>query len=163
MGSVRERIAELDLVLPAPFAAPPGVELRFDPVLVHGREAWVAGAGPTDGSRILVQGVVGDDLTVADGRNAARLTALAVLASLEGALGDLDRVAAWARVAVYVNSVPRLPGLGLTQVADGFSDVVLAVWGEAGRHARVAPGVHALPFNLPVVVEATLLLSQAAC
>lgn len=162
MGAIGDRLVDLGFELPAPFEAPPGIELRFDPVLVRGNQAWVAGAGPTDGSKILVQGVVGEDLSVEDGHEAARLTALAVLASLQRALGDLDRISAWTRVAVYVNSAPRLPGPGLTQVADGFSDVILAVWGDAGHHARVAPGVHALPFNLPVVAEAALLLSQPA-
>ena len=62
----------------------------------------------------------------------------------------------WLRAAVFVNSAKGLPGPGLTMVGDGFSALVKSVWGDAGGHARVAPGVHGLPFNLPLVVEATV-------
>ncbi|MQA63278.1 MAG: hypothetical protein GEU86_17710 [Actinophytocola sp.] len=67
---------------------------------------------------------------------------------------DLDRVSRWLRAAVYVNCVPGLAGPSLTMIGDGFSQLIRSVWGDAGGHARVAPGVHALPFNVPTVVEA---------
>jgi hypothetical protein len=156
MGKVKERMADLDLRLPQPWTLPPGVDAAFDIVVVSRGQAWVAGHGPVDGGTLLMQGVVGDDLTVEEGHRAARLTGLSVLASLERALGDLDRVSRWVRAAVYVNSVPRLPGPGLTIVGDGFSNLIRAIWGDAGGHARVSPGVHALPFNLPTVIEATV-------
>jgi enamine deaminase RidA (YjgF/YER057c/UK114 family) len=81
------------------------------------------------------------------------LTALAILASLQRTLGDLDRVTGWLRVFGMVNSAPgftRTPA-----VINGFSDLILDLWGpDAGPHARSAIGVAELPFNLPVEIEA---------
>lgn len=98
-------------------------------------------------------GQVGADVTEEQAYDAARLTALAVLASLQRALGDLDRVTGWLRVFGMVNTAPgftRTPA-----VINGFSDLILDLWGpEAGSHARSAIGVAALPFNLPVEIEA---------
>ena len=123
-------------------------------VVVDGDRAYVAGHGPVDGARVLAQGCVGEDLTVEAGYAAARDAALSIVASLERELGDLDRVARWLRATVYVNAAPRLAGPEVTLVANGFSDVVRAVWGGAGRHTRVSPGVASLPFDVPVVIEA---------
>ena len=156
MGTIQDRLTDLGLALPEPWTLPPGVEAAFDIVVVSRAQAWVAGHGPVDGSQILMQGVVGDDLTVEQGQEAARLTALSIVASLERALGDLDRVSRWLRAAVYVNCIPQLPGPSLTMIGDGFSKVIRSIWGHAGGHARVSPGVHALPFKLPTVIEATV-------
>jgi hypothetical protein len=156
MGKIRARLDELGIALPEPWTMPPGVDPAFDIVVVSRGQAWLAGHGPVDGSRMLMSGVVGEDLTVEQGIEAARLAGLSVLASLERELGDLDRVTRWLRAAVFVNSAKGLPGPGLTMVGDGFSALVKSVWGDAGGHARVAPGVHGLPFNLPLVVEATV-------
>jgi hypothetical protein len=97
-------------------------------------------------------GKVGSDLTVEQGYAAARLTALSVLGSLRRALGDLNRVTNWVRVFGMVNSAPgfdRQPS-----VINGFSDLVLELWGPAaGAHAR-AVGMAELPFGIPVEVEA---------
>lgn len=153
---VKERLHGLGVALPKPWTLPPGVEAGFDMVVVSRGQAWLAGHGPVDGSDILVQGVVGDDLTVEEGALAARWAGLSILASLERALGDLARVTGWVRAAVYVNSVPHLPGPALTSVGDGFSNLIRSIWGDHGGHARVSPGVHALPFNIPVVIEATV-------
>jgi enamine deaminase RidA (YjgF/YER057c/UK114 family) len=151
-GRIAARLAELGLTLPAPFAAPPGVEFRFDLVRVSGGLAYVAGHGPLDGSDVLMRGKVGADVTPEQGYEAARLTALSVLASLERELGDLDRVARWVKLLGLVNCAPGFtatPG-----VVNGFSDLVLELWGDDGRHARSAIGVAELPFDIPVEVEA---------
>lgn len=153
---IHGRLAAMNLTLPAPWTMPPGVEAAFEVVTVSRGQAWIAGHGPVDGSDILMQGVVGEDLSVEDGRKAAELAGLSILASLDRVLGDVTRVTRWLRAAIYVNSQPRLPGPALTMVGDGFSTLVKGVWGDAGGHARVSPGVHALPFNLPVVVEAVV-------
>lgn len=99
MSTPTQRLAALGIELPAPFAAPPGVELSFEPVLVRDGSAWLAGSGPTAGRDVLLQGVVGEDLTVEQGAEAARLTALAALATLQRTLGSLDEIRAWNRVA----------------------------------------------------------------
>lgn len=156
MGRVEERLAELGLELPKPFAAPPGIEFKFDLVRVSGDLAYVSGHGPLDGSEVLVQGRVGSDLTVEEGYEAARLTALSILAGLKAELGDLDRVERWVKVLGLVNCEP---GFSKTPaVVNGFSDLILELWGDAGRHARSAIGASELPFDIPVEVEAIVEL-----
>jgi enamine deaminase RidA (YjgF/YER057c/UK114 family) len=152
VGEISDRLAGLGLALPAVFAAPPGVEFRFDLVRVSGGLAYVSGHGPLDGSEVLVRGKVGAEVSPEHANEAARLTALSVLASLDAALGDLDRVTRWVKVLGLVNCAP---GFSATPaVVNGFSDLVLELWGDAGRHARSAIGAAELPFDIPVEVEA---------
>src|SRR5919198_2850091 len=156
MGRIDDRLAELGIELPRPFAAPPGVEFKFDLVRMSGGLAYVSGHGPVDGDRTLVAGKVGADVSAEGGAEAARLTGLAILASLRAALGDLDRVAGWARAFGMVNCAP---GFNQTPaVINGFSALILEIFGDAGRHARSAVGVAELPFDWPVEVEATVEL-----
>jgi enamine deaminase RidA (YjgF/YER057c/UK114 family) len=109
-----------------------------------------------DGSRLLAQGKVGAEVDVEQGYAAARATALSILASLKAELGDLDRVRAWVKALGLVNCAP---GFNQTPaVINGFSDLILELWGEAGRHARSAIGVAELPFDMPVEIEAVVQL-----
>ena len=139
--------------------APDGVVLPFRFVRIVGERAFVSGHGPQnpDGSLAAPLGKLGRDLTIEQGYAAARLTALSILGSLQRALGDLDRVVAWGRVFGMVNSAPgfnRQPN-----VINGFSDLILELYGaEAGAHARSAVGMAELPFDIPVEVEAEVLL-----
>jgi enamine deaminase RidA (YjgF/YER057c/UK114 family) len=152
MGRIEDRLVELGLTLPKPFAAPPGVEFKFDLAQVSGDLAYVSGHLPTDGAEVLVQGKVGAAVSLEQGYEAARLTGLAILASLRQELGDLDRVRRWVKAMGLVNCAP-----GFTQtpaVVNGYSDLILEVWGDAGHHARSAIGVAELPFDVPVEVEA---------
>lgn len=152
MGRIEERLDELGLSLPAPLAPPPGVVFNFRLVKVHAGLAYVAGHGPFDGSTPLVQGVVGDDLTLEQGYEAARLTCLSILSSLKQELGELDRVTEWIRAVGYVQSAP---GFELNpSVVNGFSDLVVELWGDAGRHVRSAPGQGPSPLNVPIIVDA---------
>src|SRR5213593_2442610 len=154
MGRIEDRLAELDLELPRPFAAPPGVEFKFDLVRIGGGVAYVSGHLPTDGAEVLMQGKVGDDLTVEQGYEAARLTGLAILASLRQELGELDRVTAWVKALGLVNCAP---GFNTTPaVINGFSELIVDLWGEPGRHARSAIGAAELPFDMSVEVEAVV-------
>jgi enamine deaminase RidA (YjgF/YER057c/UK114 family) len=143
------------LALPKAIQLPPGVVLPFRPVRVRGEHAYVSGHGPLnpDGSLAPPFGKVGRDLSVEQGYHAARLTALAMLGSIERELGDLDRVRAWTRVFGMVNSAP-----GFNQqprVINGFSDLILEVFGpDRGAHSRSAVGMAELPFDLPVEIEA---------
>jgi enamine deaminase RidA (YjgF/YER057c/UK114 family) len=156
MGRIEERVAELGLELPRPFAAPAGVEFKFEPVRTDGGLAYVSGHGPVDGDATLMSGKVGAEVSVEQGTEAARLTGLAILASLRAALGDLDRVTGWSRAFGMVNCAP---GFNQTPaVINGFSALILEVFGDAGRHARSAVGVAELPFDWPVEVEATVEL-----
>lgn len=155
--TIETRLAELGLVLPKPVQLPPGVELPFAFVRVRGNRAYVAGHGPqnTDGTLAGPFGKVSSDVTVEQGYQAARLTALSMLASLKRELGDLDRITAWLRVFGMVNSSPEFTEQ--PAVINGFSDLILELYGpERGAHARSAVGMAALPFDLPVEIEAEI-------
>src|SRR5262245_16779153 len=158
MGRIEDRLAELGLTLPKPFAAPPGVEFKFDLVTVSGGLGYVSGHLPTDGADVLRTGEVGADVAVEEGYEAARLTGLAILASLKRELGELDRVARWVKALGLVQCAPGFSKSAA--VVNGFSDLVLEIWGEeAGRHARSAIGAAELPFDVPVEVEAIVEVS----
>jgi enamine deaminase RidA (YjgF/YER057c/UK114 family) len=152
MGAIEDRLAELGLVLPAPPAAPAGVRLPFEPVRVHAGVAYISGHGPFDGDRLLMTGAVGAEVTVEQAYEAARATGLSMLASLKQALGDLDCVTGWVKALGFVKCAK---GFNATPaVMNGFSDLILDLWGDAGRHARSAIGAGELPFGMPVEVEA---------
>lgn len=145
---IEAKLGAMGLILPAPLV-PPG---NFELVTVHGDLAYVAGHGPFDGSTLLVEGLVGRDLTIDQAYEAARLTTLSILASLKRELGELDRVTRWLRAVGYVHCAP-----GFAQnaaVVNGFSDLIVELWGEAGRHARSAPGQGPSPLNVPIIVDA---------
>jgi enamine deaminase RidA (YjgF/YER057c/UK114 family) len=126
---------------------------------VHDNRAYVSGHGPTnpDGTLAKPLGKVGAEVTQEQAYSAARLTGLAIIASLKQELGDLDRVEKWLRVFGMVNSAPGFKNQ--PAVINGFSDLIIKVWGkEAGRHARSAVGLAELPFGLPVEIEAEVLI-----
>ena len=154
MARIEDKLRSRGLTLPPPVALPPGVALPFPWVRVTGRRAIISGHGPqaADGAIAAPRGKVGRELTAEQGYEAARLTALAILGSLQRALGDLDRVTAWVRVFGMVNVAPgfnRTPA-----VINGFSDLIIELYGpETGAHARSAIGVAELPFDIPVEIE----------
>jgi enamine deaminase RidA (YjgF/YER057c/UK114 family) len=148
MGRIETRLDELRLTLPAPIV-PPG---NYQLVKVHAGLAYIAGHGPFDGPTPLVQGLVGRDLTLEEGYEAARLTGLSILASLKREFGELDRVTEWIRAVCYVHCET-----GFAQnaaVTNGFSDLIVELWGDEGRHARSSPGQGPSPLNVPVIVDA---------
>ena len=146
--SIEVKLEALGLSLPAPLL-PPG---NFQLVKLHVGLGYVAGHGPFNGSELLMEGLIGRDLTVDQGYEAARLTALSILASLKHELGNLDRVTQWIRAVGYVHCAA---GFGQNaQVVNGFSDLIVELWGDAGRHARSAPGQGPSPLNVPIIVDA---------
>lgn len=158
MGAVDDRLESLGISLPAVFAGPPGFARKFDLVRCAGDVAYVSGHGPVDGSTPLFQGKVGGELTPEQGYDAARATGLSILASLKAELGSLDRVQGWLKVLGLVNCAPgfsRTPA-----VIDGFTDLVLELWGDAGHHSRSAIGAAELPFDIPVEIEAVVQISR---
>ena len=156
---IERKLQAMGLVLPEVYHAPEGLKLPFAQVRRYGKRALVSGHGPLqpDGTLRAPLGKVGTDVSLDEGYQAARATALAVLASLQRELGDLDLVQAWLRVFGMVNAAP-----GFTQtpaVINGFSDLILELYGpEIGGHARSAIGVAELPFGMPVEVEAEISL-----
>ena len=149
-----QRLRALGLALPPPLRLPPSVVLPFPWVRIVGTRALISGHGPTEADGTLAQplGKVGRDVTLEQAQRAARLTGLAILGSLQRALGDLDRITAWTRVFGMVNSAP-----GFNQqpaVINGFTELIIDVFGaEIGSHARSAVGLAELPFGIPVEIE----------
>jgi len=151
---VETKLEKLGLALPAPLKTPPGLRLPFAWVRVRGNRAYIAGHVPLnpDGSLAGPLGKVGAEVSPEQGYEAARLVALAHLASLKLALGDLDRVTAWLRVFAMVNAAPDFNQTPL--VTNGYSDLILELYGpEVGMHARSSIGMQ-IPLNAPVNCEA---------
>jgi enamine deaminase RidA (YjgF/YER057c/UK114 family) len=159
MAKIEQRLQALGLALPPAMTPPQGMALPFRFVHVVGDRALVSGHGPlaADGTLAQPLGKVGRELTREQGYAAARLTGLAILGSLQRALGDLDRIRAWVRFFGMVNSAPgfnRQP-----DVINGFSDLILELFGaEVGAHARSAVGMAELPLDIPVEIEAEVLI-----
>jgi enamine deaminase RidA (YjgF/YER057c/UK114 family) len=145
---IEERLRELSIELPRP--STPGA--NYVPFVRTGDLVFVTGQlSQWNGERRFI-GKLGREFDADAGAQAARLCALNVLAQLRVAMdGELDRVVSCVRVAGYVNSVPEF--VGQSQVMNGASDVFIEVLGEAGRHARMAVGVSALPYGVAVEVE----------
>jgi enamine deaminase RidA (YjgF/YER057c/UK114 family) len=155
MSEISAKLAAQGLMLPAPIKLPPGVVLPFSWVRIQGDRAYVSGhiALQPDGAIAGPLGKVGAEVSEEQGKQAARLTALAVLGSLERELGDLDRITAWLRVFGMVNGAPGFDRFPL--VINGFSDLIIELFGpERGGHARSAVGMAGLPFGAPVEIEA---------
>ncbi|MFS8113333.1 RidA family protein [Rhizobium jaguaris] len=159
MAHIESRLAALGLQLPQPIKLPPDVVLRFPWVRIHGNRAFISGHGALapDGSIATPLGKVGRDLSLEEAYHAAKLTGLAMLASLKASIGDLDRVESWLRVFGMVNADESFSRYPL--VINGFTDLIMELYGEErGAHARSAIGVAGLPFNLPVEIEAEVAI-----
>lgn len=141
------RLAALGIELPQ---APRPVA-SYVPVRVTGTQAFVSGQLPYEQGQLNHQGVVPSQIDPDTARTAARRCAINALACLQQALGSLDRVTGVIKVGVFVASDPGFGGQ--PAIANGASDLLVEVFGDAGRHARAAVGVAALPLNAPVEVE----------
>jgi enamine deaminase RidA (YjgF/YER057c/UK114 family) len=153
---IQSKLDSLGLKLPQPLKVPPNVKTPSAWIRIRKDKAYISGHGPQnyDGSVAGPFGKVGsNDVSVEQGYESAKLAGLSILGSLKRELGSLEKVAAWLQVRVMINTAE-----GFTKtanVADGFSDLILELYGlEAGMHARSAIGVQALPLNLPIIVDA---------
>jgi len=153
-GKIEARLAELNIKLPAP----PAPVASYVPYVVGGKLVFISGQVTMAADGLKYVGTVGNDLSLDDGRAAARLCAINVLAQLRMATGgDLDAVKRCVKLGVFVNAAP-----GFAQhpeVANGASDLIVEVFGEAGRHSRAAVGAGSLPRNVAVVDEAVFELA----
>lgn len=150
---IERRLAQLELELPA--ARTPA--FAYIAVATHGDIAYVSGQLPWIDAKSVVSGKLGRELDVQQGRQAARLCALHALASLQAALGDLDRVLRILKLTGFVASAE-----GFVQqpaVIDGASELLNEIFGEHGRHARSAIGVAELPRGAAVEVELVVALA----
>ena len=145
--SVEERLRELGIELPEP---PPPVGNYLGAVTV-GNLVFLSGHGPRSASGEYSSGKVGGELTPEQGQEEARQVGLNMLATLRAEIGDLDRVRRVVKVLGMVNAAPDFRNH--PKVIDGFSDLMVEVFGEKGRGARSAVDMGSLPFQIPVEVE----------
>jgi enamine deaminase RidA (YjgF/YER057c/UK114 family) len=149
--TIQSRLAELGIELPAA-AAPVAA---YVPVVVTGNLAHVSGQLPfVDGA--LVTGRLGEDVSLEQGTSAARACGLMILAQLQATLGSLDRVERIVKLGAFVNSAASFTDQ--PKVANGASELMAEVFGEAGKHARSAVGVPVLPLGAAVEVDAIVAL-----
>jgi enamine deaminase RidA (YjgF/YER057c/UK114 family) len=148
-GRIDQLLAEKKIELPK--AAAPVA--NYVPVVLAGNLAFVAGQVTVWNGEFKFIGKMGDAFTVEQGQQAARICGLNILAQLKAALGgDLDRVKRCAKLNVFVNSLDNFTDQ--PKVANGVSDLMVEVFGDAGKHARAAIGVNVLPLNVAVEVDA---------
>lgn len=141
------RLAELGITLPEP----PTPVANYVNGVRTGNLIFLAGKGPKRADGTEIRGKLGADLSIEDGYEGARLTAINQLAVLKDMLGDLDRVVRVVKVLGMVNSDPDF--VDQPAVINGFSDLIVEVFGERGRHARAAVGMASLPRGQAVEIE----------
>jgi enamine deaminase RidA (YjgF/YER057c/UK114 family) len=145
--SPAERLAELGLTLP-PVAAPVAA---YVPAVRTGPHVYVSGQVPVVDGKLPAAGKVGGEVSASDAAGLARICALNALAAAAAVAGGLDRISRIVKVTGFVASAPGFNGQ--PQVVNGASELLIEVFGEAGRHARSAVGVAELPLDAPVEVE----------
>lgn len=146
------RLTELQLQLPTP----PTPMATYTSALRIGDLLYLSGSGPLRPEGGYVTGRLGADLDVAAGQAAARLAGLAILATLRAQLGSLDRVARLVKVLGFVSATPEFTEH--PKVINGFSDLMVQLFGDAGLGARSAVGVTSLPSGIAVEIEAIFQL-----
>lgn len=153
-SAIDARLTELDIELPQPQL--PRVA-KILPAMVVERTLYVSGQVPTWNGELRYIGKVGREFDLDEGRAAARLSALNVLAQARLALdGDLDRVARVINLKGYVNAMPDF--IDIPAVVNGASELMIDLFGDAGRHTRTAMGVAVMPFDVAIEVEAIFAL-----
>lgn len=147
-GTIDARLAELGLILPAA----PAPAANYVPFVISGNTLYISGQiSQTEAG--LIKGRLGDDMDIEAGAEAARRCALSLMAQARAACGgDLDRVARVVKLVGFVNSTPDFTDQ--PKVINGASDLLVAVFGDAGRHARSAISAASLPLGVAVEIEA---------
>jgi len=143
------RLKDLGITLPAP----PAPVASYVPSVKSGTLVFLSGQIPMTSEGLQYVGIIGQELSLDDGKAAARLCAINILAQIKAACdGDLDRVKRCVKLTVFVNAVP---GYGQhPEIANGASDLMVEVFGEQGKHTRAAVGAGSLPRNVACEVDA---------
>ncbi|WAC26687.1 RidA family protein [Ancylobacter sp. SL191] len=148
-GQVEAKLAALGITLPV--AAAPVA--NYVPTVISGNQLWISGqVSVKDG--VFLSGKLAGEADLDAGRAAARQCAINLMAQIKAALGELDRVTRVVKLVAFVNSTPDFTDQ--PKVVNGASDLFVEVFGDAGRHARSAVGVSALPFNVSVEIDAVI-------
>jgi len=149
MGA-EQKLKELGLALPQP----PKPVANYVPAVKTGNLLFVSGHGPYNDGSTKISGKVGRELTVEEGYQAARTVALNCLATIKDTLGDLDKVKGFVKLLGMVNCTEDFKDQ--PKVINGCSDLLVAIFGDKGKHARSAVGMQALPNQIPVEIEMVL-------
>lgn len=148
--SIEQRLAAAGISLPQA----PAPAANYVPTVLAGTLLHVSGQIPFRADGSLVKGRLGQDMDIEAGQAAARLCAIGILAQAKAALGSLDRVVRVVKLGVFVNAIADFTDQ--PKVANGASDLMVEIFGPAGRHARSAVGVPCLPLGVAVEVDAVL-------
>ncbi len=146
--TIEARLADLGVTLPSP-AAPAA---NYVPYVQSGNQLFISGQLPMGADGLEHVGKVGDNLSVKDGKDAARLCAINLLAQAKAATGDLEKIVRLVKIVGFVNSTSDFAQQ--PQVINGASDFMVEVLGDKGRHARSAVSAASLPFGAGVEIEA---------
>ncbi len=153
--TIEEKLATLGFTLPTP-AAPVA---NYVPYVISGKTVFVSGQISKVGDEV-VKGRLGEDLTVEQGQRAAQLSALNIIATLKAACdGDLSRVKRIVKLGGFVQATPDATGPAIPQIINGASDLMVAAFGEAGRHARFAVSAPSLPLDVAVEIDCVAEIS----
>lgn len=152
MSIIEDRLADIGLVLPAPVAP----IANYVPTVQAGNLLHISGQVSLDASGG-IKGIVGEDVSLEKAQDAARLCGINLIAQMKMALGDLDRVARIVKLGGFVQCGPEF--YDIPKVINGCSDLMVQVFGDAGRHARAAVGVYRLPLGFAVEVDAVVEVS----
>jgi enamine deaminase RidA (YjgF/YER057c/UK114 family) len=157
MSKIDKRLAELGLTLPTP-AVPVAA---YVPYVINGNLVFISGQLPLENGQLKIKGCLGRDVDLATGQEAARLCALNILAQLKTACeGSLDRVLGCVKLGAFISSAPDF--YDQPKIANGASELIQQVFGEAGKHSRSAVGVGSLPLNAAVEIDAVFALKTGA-
>lgn len=146
-SKIDARLAALGITIPD--LAPPVA--NYVPFTISGKTLYISGQLPGAGGQ-MTKGHLGKDVSLEDGQKAARVCAINIIAQAKAALGDLDKVSRCLRLGGFVASTPEFTDH--PKVVNGASDLIVEVFGDAGKHARAAVGVSALPLGAAVEVDA---------
>jgi len=152
MNLIDKKIADLGLTLPEPSAP----VANYVPYVITGNLVFISGQISKIGDET-IGGRLGEDLTVERGQAAARLSALNLLAQMKAACGgDLSRVKRIVKLGGFVQALPAATAADIPKVINGCSDIMVAVFGDAGRHARFAVSAPSLPLDVAVEIDAVI-------
>jgi len=147
MSEIEKKLGELGIILPGQTKSMG----NYVTVRKSGNMLYLSGNGPMREGKVVMSGKLGADLSIEQGYEAARITAINILGVLKSELGDLDKIKQFVKVLGFVQSTDDF--FDQPKVINGASDLFVEVLGEKGRHARSAIGTSVLPFNLPVEIE----------
>ena len=156
MTSPEDKLKELGLILPE--AAAPVA--NYVPYVISGNMVFISGQISKIGDKA-IGGRLGEDLTVEQGQEAAKLSALNLIAQMKAACGgDLSRVKRVVKLGGFVQALPTATQADIPKIINGCSDIMVAVFGDAGRHARFAVSAPSLPLDVAVEIDAIIEISQ---